>query len=908
MVGGSEMPAASQVVGPGAQGGAVEPEAWPKPPIEWEADVVLRDGTVCHVRPIEPADADRLRQFHNRQSDESIYFRFFAPLRELSDRDVHRFTHVDYHDRVALVAILNGEIIGVGRFDRIDAASAEVAFNISDHMQGKGIGSVLLEHLAAIAPDVGITRFRAEVLPQNRKMLMVFKDAGYEVSSHIEDGVVGLSFDILPTEQSKAVQLSREHRAESRSMRTILFPEKVAIIGASRRAESTGALVLRNLIGAGFEGELYPIHREAAEIQGLQAYPTIADAPGPVDLAVVVVPAVDSVEVVEECGRAGVKALLVLSSGFAEADEEGARLQERLRTSARSAGMRVVGPNSFGLINNQRGVRLNATLASVIPAEGRLGLFAQSGALGIAVLASAARRGLGISIFASAGNRIDVSGNDLMQYWIDDQDTTTVGLYLESMGNPRKFSRIARHLASVKPVIVVSSGVSQYAVPPGHRTRTPNVPPQAFDALLRQAGVIRVENVHQLFDVAQLTLHQPLPTGERIAIVGNSDALGSLSASAAESWGLRVTHGPVSLLPQASAEEFAEALDAAFNNPKVDSVVVAFIPPLVTPDEQVSLAVRNVVAKYDKPCVATFLGMRGVDGGLRYTTSEGEDRSVPSYAMPEDGIRALRSVTSYAQWRARDRGLPVAPVGIDRARATELLDSWLAASPEGRPLTREEVAELLNTYGIRPWPAIEVSSVDEAVAAAEVLSYPVILKSTSPVVRHQPGLAGVRADLGDGDALRDAHASLTERLRPLGADRFVVQRMAVPGVSCVLKATEDPLFGPVISFSVAGPPTDLLGDIAHRIPPLTDVDVTDLINGVRAAPLLSGHRGAAPVHRAALADLIARLSVLKDDLAELASIELNPVNAWTGGVDVLGAEVVISPALVRKDTGRRSLT
>ncbi|HET6667200.1 MAG TPA: acetate--CoA ligase family protein, partial [Intrasporangium sp.] len=441
-----------------------------------------------------------------------------------------------------------------------------------------------------------------------------------------------------------------------------------------------------------------------------------------------------------------------------------------------------------------------------------------------------------------------------------------------------------------------------------HRTRTPNVPPQAFDALLRQAGVIRVENVHQLFDVAQLTLHQPMPTGDRVAVVGNSDALGSLSASAAESWGLRVTHGPVSLLPHASAEEFAHALDAAFSDPDVDSVVAAFIPPLVTPDEEVSRAVRNVVAKHDKPCVATFLGMRGVDGGMRYTAADGQERSVPSYSMPEDGIRALRSVTRYAQWRAKDRGLPVAPVGIDRARADSLLDGWLKASPEGRALTREETRELLGTYGIRPWPAIEVSDVEEAVAAAEELSYPVILKSISPVVRHQPGLTGVRADLGDADAVRDAHASLTERLGPLRADRFVVQRMAVPGVSCVLKATEDPLFGPVVSFSVAGPPTELLGDIAHRIPPLTDVDVADLINGVRAAPLLSGHRGAAPVHRAALADLVARLSVLTDDLPELASIELNPVNAWTGGVDVLGADIVISHALVRKDTGRRSLS
>jgi len=876
-------------------------------PVEWEADVVLRDGTVAHVRPITPDDAAGIQLFHSRQSAESIYLRFFAPLRELSQRDVHRFTHVDHHDRVALVATLDGAIIGIGRFDRIDPTSAEVAFNISDHFQGKGIGSVMLEHLAAIAQELGISRFTAEVLPQNRKMLTVFKEAGYEVSHHFEDGVIEVSFDILPTERSKEVQLSREHRAEARSMRTILFPERVAIIGASRRAESIGALVLANIIEAGFIGELYPIHPEAAEIQGLKAYPSIRDVPEPVDLAILVIPADQTVGVVKECGKAGVKALLVLSSGFAEAGEEGVRLQEKLRRRVRRAGMRVIGPNSFGLINNNPEVRLNATLASVIPQRGRLGLFAQSGALGVAVLASAARRGLGISVFASAGNRVDVSGNDLMQYWIDDQDTDTVGLYLESMGNPRKFSRIARQLAKVKPVIVVSSGVSSFAAPPGHRTRVTNVPPQAFDALLRQAGVIRVENVHQLFDVAQLTLHQPLPAGDRVAIVGNSDALGALSASACLSWGLNVTHGPVSLLPQASAEQFAAALDAAFADPDVDSVVAAFIPPLVTQDEEVHAAVREVVAKHEKPCVATFLGMRGVGDGLSYVQGDIK-RSVPAYSMPEDGIRALNAVTRYAQWRSRDRGSAVSPVGIDRARVEVLTEAVLATHPEGRALTRDEARELLSAYGIRLWPAIEVTGVEAAVRAAETLTYPVILKSTSPVVRHQPGLVGVRGDLVDAEAVRDAYASLSSRLGPLGADRFVVQRMAVPGVSCVVRASEDPLFGPVVSFSVAGPPTELLGDVSHRIPPLTDVDVTDLIDGVKAAPLLAGHRGAAPVHRAALADLIARLSMLADDHPEMSSVELNPVNAWTGGVDVLGADVVVRPALVRKDPGRRSMT
>ncbi|HEU4999757.1 MAG TPA: GNAT family N-acetyltransferase, partial [Lapillicoccus sp.] len=464
-------------------------------PHQWEADVVLRDGSVGHVRPITPDDADRLRAFHAGQSEESIYLRFFAPIRELSDRDVHRFTHVDNVDRVALVVTVRGAIIGVGRFDRFDGRRAEVAFNISDHYQGKGIGSVLLEHLAAIGQELGIEQFTAEVLPQNRRMLNVFKEAGYAVHHHFEDGVVAVSFDIRPTEQSTAVRLAREHRAEGVSMHALLHPTSIAVIGAGRRPASIGHRFLANILGGGYAGAVYAVNNEALEVQGLPAYATVADIPGPVDLAVVAVPAESVLGVVDECAAKGVRNLLVASAGFAESGEEGTERQEELRRRARENGLRVVGPNSFGLINTDPEVRLNASLAPRMPRAGGLGLFAQSGALGIAVLASADRRGLGVSDFASAGNRVDVSGNDLMQYWIDDDNTAAVGLYLESIGNPRKFSRIARALAQRKPVIAVSSGVSAYGAPPGHRVRHTTMPAGAFGAMLRQAGVIRVENV-----------------------------------------------------------------------------------------------------------------------------------------------------------------------------------------------------------------------------------------------------------------------------------------------------------------------------------------------------------------------------------------------------------------------------
>jgi acyl-CoA synthetase (NDP forming)/GNAT superfamily N-acetyltransferase len=887
-----------------------DPELPPGYPVEWEADVVLRDGTVAHLRPIKPTDEEGIHRFHAGQSEESIYLRFFAPLKRLSDKDVHRFTHVDYVDRVALVVLHRDDIIGIGRYDRIDAHSAEVAFNISDRSQGKGIGSVLLEHLAAIARDIGITEFTAEVLPQNRKMLQVFSDAGYDVSRHLEDGVVAVHFEIEPTESSRAVAMSREHRAESLSVRRLLNPKVVAVVGASRRDATIGNMFLRNLVAAGFEGTIHPVNPRADDVLGLPAVARIADVPETVDLAVVAVPADQVLDVVDECAEAGVKTLLVVSAGFAEADAEGAERQAELVRRARRSGMRVVGPNSFGLINNDPAVRLNASLAPTLPPPGSLGLFAQSGALGIAVLASAARRRLGISSFGSAGNRADVSGNDFMQYWIDDDATSAVGLYLESMGNPRKFSRIARNLALIKPVMVIKSGVARQGSVPGQMVRRTNVRPEVFDAMLRQAGVIRVENLHQLFDVAQALVHQPLPRGNRVAVVSNSAALATLTAQACGSWGLEVTHGPVSVPSEADPSEFRAALDAAFADDAVDAVLTCFIPPLVTFDEDVARAVREAAQEGDKPCLATFLGMRGVDDGHSSVrgTGEGTRRAIPVYSLPEDATRALAAATRYGQWLGRDHGTPVAPTGINRRVAEDIVETILAVTPEGRALTQDEATALLAAYGIEVWQQAPASSVDEAVAIAERVGYPVVLKSAAPSLRHQGGTTGVRIDLPTELELRSAWTQLSERLSPVESEEFLVQRMATPGVMCVVSSDEDPLFGPVIAFSIAGMPTELIGDIAYRIPPLTDVDVSELISATKASPVLHGHKGAPPVHRAALADLIARVSVLADDMPEIATLTLNPVNAHPGGVEVLGAEITIATPGKRTDPGRRSLT
>jgi len=894
-----------------------------------------------------PNDAERLRRFHAGQSEESIYLRFFAPLKTLSDKDVIRFTQVDHDWRVALVATVGDDIIGIARYDRLDAANAEVAFHISDAHQNKGVGSVLLEHLAAIGQEGGVTKFQADVLPQNRKMIQVFSEAGYDVNYNFDDGVIAVSFTIEPTEQSQTVRLSRETHSEALSVRSSLFPESIAVIGASRRVDSIGHLLLNNILAGGFTGRVHAVNIEARHVQGLEAHSRVSEIPDQVDLAVVAVPAQSVQLVVQDCANAGVKTLLVVSAGFAESGPAGERRQRDLLRTARSSGMRVIGPNSFGIMNSHPKIRLNATLAPDLPPAGALGLFSQSGALGIAVLALAARRNLGISIFASAGNRVDVSGNDFMQYWIDDDETHAVGLYLESVGNPRKFFRIARQLALRKPVIVVKSGISSDGVPRGHRVSPSKVPPAVLQAMLRQAGVIRVEDVHQLFDVAQLVVHQPLPAGRRVAIVGNSDALGELATQACISWGLEVTHGPVSLPAEANAADFSEALDRAFADEEVDSVLTCFIPPLVTSGEDVAHAVVESAGRSEKPCAATFLGMVGVTealsgGGFPEGTDpehaasadipdqaaspdhadspddaasaapEGTDRlprrAVPSYAMPENAVRALAAAARYGQWRARDRGELVEPSGLDHAAAEALVESVLAEAPQGRALTTAEAETLLAAYGVKLWPTIPVATADEAVAAAEKIGYPVVVKSISPMVRHQPAQAAMHVDLQSEASVRESFEALSARLLPLQADTFVVQHMATPGVGCVVRTSEDSLFGPVVSFSIAGPTTDLLHDIGYRIPPLTDVDITQLINSVKASPLLDGYHGTAPADREALADLIARVSILAERHADVASLEINPVLAHPGGVDVLGVDIVVTPSTKRTDAERRALT
>ncbi|MFD7259010.1 GNAT family N-acetyltransferase [Streptomyces sp. NPDC059874] len=561
-------------------------ESDPSYPAHWEADVVLRDGGTARIRPITTADAGRLVSFYEQVSDESKYYRFFAPYPRLSDRDVHRFTHHDYVDRVGLAATIGGEFIGTVRYDRIGADGrpasepadeAEVAFLVQDAHQGRGVASALLEHIGAVARERGIRRFAAEVLPANTKMIKVFTDVGYEQKRSFEDGSVHLTLDLEPTAESLAVQRAREQRAEARSVQRLLAPGSVAVVGVSRSGGGVGAAALRNLRDSGFHGHLYAVNEAVTRdlLDGVRAYRTIDAIGAPVDLAVIAVPADRVPEAVAACGEHGVQGLVVLSAGYGESGPEGQDRQRELVRQVRSYGMRLIGPNAYGVINTAPEVELNASLTPApMPMRGRIGLFTQSGAIGIALLSALLRRGEGLSSFVSAGNRADVSGNDILQYWYDDEATDVALMYLETLGNPRKFTRLARRTAAVKPVVVAKGGRH---TPAGHVVPDTRLPDATVSALLRQAGVIRVDTVTELVDVGLLLAAQPLPAGPRIAILGNSESLGVLTYDACLTQGLSPLP-PLDLTTAASPADFRDALAAALASSDNDAVVVTAIP------------------------------------------------------------------------------------------------------------------------------------------------------------------------------------------------------------------------------------------------------------------------------------------------------------------------------------------
>ena len=875
-----------------------DPPGYPR---EWEADVLLADGGVAHLRPIRPSDADRLVAFYDRVSPQSKYLRFFAPYPRLTDRDVKRFTEVDYVDRVAFILTLGDDMIAVGRYDRLEDDHAEVAFLIEDAHQGRGIAQLLLEHLAQAARERGISRFVAEVLPENRRMAKVFADAGYRVTKGIEDGVLEVEFPILPTDTSVGVMERREHRAESVSMRRLLSPERIVVYGQGDRIQS----LINSMLRGGFRGEVSAICSDDFAVTDVPCAPSIGELPGRLDLAIVSVPTSQLGSVVIEAAHKGVHGIVVLTgTGYAPGDN----LQ--IINLARAYGVRALGPDALGLINTSRDVRLNAT-PGPMPRAGGVGMFCQSAAVGVALLNHATRSDLGLSSFISTGDYADVTANDVMQYWEDDEATRVCLLTLDSIGNPRKFSRITRRLARSKPVVVFAPGRARRAVHLGVRGGLGHASEEAVDALFRQAGVMVVHSRSEMIDIAKIATRQPLPAGPRVRIITNSLTLAHQMVQQMESVGLLRDPQLELLEPDADAAAFAAAARRGLADARYDSVVCAAVNAFEQGTEDVIFGLEQVAAETTKPLVGVFLDFHPPLMSGDVPDSPG---LLPRFDGAVDAIQALSALTAYAQWRKRDSGT-VPMLAVDTQAARRVVNRILSEQPGGRELTDTETTELLGTYGISLVPQLAVASLTDAMAAGEQLGWNVVLKATSVAVRGRPDLASVHRNIDTPAEMTEAWSDLRRLVAEIGLPdddglsvaRPVVQAMAPPGIALMITGREDAAFGPIVSLGLDGIPSELLGDIVYRVPPLTTVDAAEMVRELKAAPTLFGRHGAPGVDTAGIEDLLHRVAQLSDAIPQLASVALRPCVASVNSIAVLGARVFIAPTADQRDPLARVL-
>ncbi|MGH2776040.1 MAG: GNAT family N-acetyltransferase [Actinomycetota bacterium] len=886
-------------------------------PAHREADVALRDGSTVRVRPVLESDRDAMLAFFQRLKPESQYFRFFSGASNFEPA-ADWATKVDYVNRFGLVAttVPDERIVAHAAWQRSDEdpTRAEVAFVNADDFQGRGLGTILLAHLAETAEDLGVLVFEAEVLPENHRMIEVFRQSGFQVNMQLEPGVITVEF---PTSFSAAALERferREQTAATAAMRSFFNPRSVAVIGASRTPGSIGSAIFRNLIVEGFNGPVYPINPKADVVHSVAAYPNVLDVPGPVDLAVIVVPARLVVDVARDCGEKGVKALVIISAGFSETGEEGVVRQRRLMDVCRATGMRVVGPNCMGIMNTDPDVKLDASFAPLFPPRGRVGFSSQSGALGLAVIDYAHQLGLGMSTFVSVGNKADISGNDLINYWETDPDTDLILLYLESFGNPRKFSRICRRVGKKKPIVAVKSGRSSA----GARATTSHTgaliaaSDVTVDALFTQAGVIRTDTLNELFDVAALLANQPPPEGRRVAIVTNAGGPGILCADACEASGLVVgpipehvrtrleeflpaeasTTNPVDMIASASADDYKRAIQVVAASEEIDAIIVIFIPPLVTRPEDVADAISEATAHLPReiPLLTVFMSSRGIPDEL---SSHGV--RIPSYAFPEDAARALARATDYGVWRNKLAGTIPTFVEVRRDEAAGAIAEALGDKPEW--LTPAQTARLFACYGL---PLVEqrlAGTPDDVAKAASEFEGPVVLKAVAPGLVHKTEAGGVRLGLQGVDEVQAAAVEMEESVRAAGheVEEFLIQPVVPDGVEMIVGVALDPSFGPVIACGAGGTAVELLKDISVRITPLTDEDVRGMIRGLATYPLLEGYRGSEPVDIASLEELLLRVSTMVEAHPEILEMDCNPVKVTPAGSSIVDARVRVAP-------------
>jgi acyl-CoA synthetase (NDP forming)/RimJ/RimL family protein N-acetyltransferase len=837
-------------------------------PAHWEADVTTADGGTVHVRPITPDDADRLVAFHGRQSPESIYFRFFSARPTLSAAEVARFTHVDLHDRVAFIALLDDDLIGVARYDRYrESGDAEVAFFIDDHHHGRGLATILLEYLAAAGRDNGVSAFVASVLPANRAMLSVFTSAGFDAVTRYADGVVEVRFEIAPTAESMAAVEDRAVRADARTVARLMEPRSVAVIGAGRTQRTLGHEVLRQLIAHDFAGPVYAVNREATHVASVPAWASVLDLPEPVDLAVVAVPAEEVLDAVEECARARVGALVVVSTGFAEAGPEGLERARALVALAHRHGIRVLGPGSLGLINTAPGVRLHASFTLASPAPGPVALSLQSGTLGAGIIRRAGARGLGFSSVAAVGDKLDVSGNDLLAWWEADDRTEVIVLSLASYGNPRRFRRLAPRVGRHKPIVAMVREPSGGVID-----------------LLGQMGVIGVESMAEMIDTTCLLAGQPLPAGPRVAVVADARGSADFAEAACRTAGLDVV-ATTAVGADADPSAFGAAVGAALaEGAGADAVLVVYASGVAARPVDVAreVAAAASVAGSTKTVVAAFPG-HDIGGGLPVAGG----RRIPDLEFPDAAARSLAAAVRHSAWLARAPGVLAPASGADPEAADGIVATWLDEHGPGT-LDIATAGALLEAAGATVVAQQVVASVSEAAEAAAAIGGPVALKAIGRPATAKTEGAGVSLDLQAPD---DVAASWGRMEEALGGAMTggVVQAMVAPGTDLRIVLEPAPIVGAAIGVGLGGVIAGLAAPAARGVLPLSDVAAADLVDRAGLGSLLDD------AGTAAVGDLLLRVSWLAEEVADIERLELNPVIVSGDRAWVIDSTVEVAP-------------
>lgn len=876
---------------------------------QYESDIVLRDGSLAFVRPATPDDHALLLEFLRKLTRDSINLRFHHSI------DPHKEVAalIPTGNQFALIACRNEAVIGHAIYTTTVHARAEIAVIVLDEFQDKGLGTILLGQLAQAAADAGIAFFEAKVLPENARLLQVVSKLGFPTNLRSDPGFVHVTFPASKLPEALAFFEEQETESAIAAMKKFLKPRGIAVIGASTKRGGLSGELFRNILETSFNGPVYPVNARSDVVQSVAAYRSVLDCPGQVDLAFIVVPAKAVLSVARECAQKGVSALVVISSGFAETNEEGAQLQKELVALCQRTGMRLIGPNCMGIINTDPAVNLNGQFAPYKPIPGQMGFLSQSGALGVAIIEYASRLGLGMSSFISVGNKADISGNDLIQYWEQDEHTNLILLYLESFGNPRKFSKIARRVSKKKPILAVKGGRSKagFRATQSHTGALISTSNITVDALFQQAGVIRVDTLEEMFDVAALLNTQPIPSGNRVGIITNAGGAGILAADACENLGMIVPEfsletqqrlrsqlspaaaikNPVDMVASASAEDFSKTILSVASDANIDALIVIFIKPMAITAEAVAEQILSATKELNGrlPVLTSFMAYHGKLEIL------GQDEiEIPSYPFPESAARALSKAVEYGKWLNKSDS-PL--FSYAQARKEEAKAIIANALVEGECwLSSPDVQRLLDCYGISLVETRQVTSPAEAAQAASDLGGKIALKALAPGLVHKTEAGGVRLGLSGFAETQFAAQQMLDQLESDGfhASGFLVQPMIPEGLEMLVGVTHDPVFGPILVCGTGGVLVELLNDIAVRIAPINVQDAHEMLTSLKTYPLLNGYRGGPVYDTAALEQIIDRISSLVEDISEIKELDLNPVIVLTKGVAIVDARIRVA--------------